>query len=49
VRIARKHIGWYAKSLGLSSAAPLQSIFAAENANCQLRLAKTLFDSHQTI
>jgi tRNA-dihydrouridine synthase B len=45
LRIARKHIGWYAKSLGLAGAAPLQSIFAADSAARQIHLAQTLFDS----
>ncbi len=47
VRIARKHIGWYAKSMGLSDSAPLKSIFAADNADCQLRLAQTFFDPNR--
>ncbi len=47
VRIARKHIGWYAQNLGMAGSAMLQSIFAAENADCQLRLAQTLFDPNR--
>lgn len=46
VRIARKHIGWYAKNLGRASCAQIQSIFAADNACQQIRLAQTLFDPH---
>jgi tRNA-dihydrouridine synthase B len=39
MRIARKHIGWYAKHLLGDAAAPqLQAIFAADNAAEQLRL-----------
>jgi tRNA-dihydrouridine synthase B len=44
VRIARKHIGWYAKNWGLAGSAPLQSIFAADDAKQQIRLAQTLFN-----
>jgi tRNA-dihydrouridine synthase B len=38
VRIARKHIGWYAKSLGLNHPAIMRPILAAENAEQQMRL-----------
>jgi tRNA-dihydrouridine synthase B len=43
VRVARKHIGWYAKSLELADPAPLKSIFAAEDARQQIRLTQALF------
>ncbi|MFM8332315.1 MAG: tRNA dihydrouridine synthase DusB, partial [Candidatus Methylumidiphilus sp.] len=45
VRIARKHIGWYARQCGQDAAARLPSIFAADTAAGQRRLAETLFDS----
>ncbi len=44
VRIARKHIGWYAKSQGDAVTAHLKIIFQAESADQQMRLVQTLFD-----
>ena len=44
LRIARKHIGWYARSLGLDAAASWRPILAAENAEQQMRL---VFQSFQ--
>ncbi len=44
VRIARKHIGWYAKNLGDGTAARLKAIFQAESAAQQIRLVQTLFE-----
>jgi len=48
VRIARKHIGWYAKSLGLDTAAALRPILTAEDAKQQTRLADALFASFRS-
>lgn len=44
VRIARKHIGWYAKNLADVSPQRLQRIYAAQSADVQLQLTTTLFD-----
>jgi len=44
VRIARKHVGWYAKNLAEVPPERLQSIYAAESAGRQLQLTKNLFD-----
>jgi len=44
VRIARKHIGWYAKNLTEVARERLQPIYVAETARRQLDLTNTLFD-----
>lgn len=44
VRIARKHIGWYASHLPAVDPARLRAAFAAEDAARQLQLTRTLFD-----
>jgi tRNA-dihydrouridine synthase B len=44
VRIARKHIGWYAKNLAQVDLQHLRQIYAAETASRQLQLTRTLFD-----
>ena len=44
VRIARKHIGWYARRLG-PDAAPWRAALAAEDAEQQMRLLAALFSS----
>jgi len=46
VRIARKHIGWYAQGLGEAAASQLKSVFLADSSSSQIRQAQTLFDSH---
>jgi tRNA-dihydrouridine synthase B len=44
VRIARKHIGWYAKQLGAVSPASLKAIFAADSAALQQQLVLHFFE-----
>lgn len=44
IRIARKHIGWYAKNLVEVSPERLREIFAAESSKRQLDLTMKLFD-----
>ena len=46
VRIARKHIGWYAQDLGEAAAAQLKTVFQADCPASQLRQARNLFDLH---
>ena len=46
LRIARKHIGWYAKALGETASAPLKAVLQADSAASQLRQTQSLFDSH---
>jgi tRNA-dihydrouridine synthase B len=45
LRIARKHIAWYAKNLDGVEPARLQAIYAADEAGRQLALAQTLFEA----
>jgi tRNA-dihydrouridine synthase B len=47
VRIARKHIGWYAKNLADVAPQQLQRIYAAQSADLQLHLIRTLFDTNR--
>ncbi|MDD5034017.1 MAG: tRNA dihydrouridine synthase DusB [Methylococcaceae bacterium] len=45
VRIARKHIGWYAKSLG--EPAGLQAIYTTDSAQRQIHMIQSLFDPNR--
>lgn len=47
VRIARKHIGWYAKDLPALESSRLRSILAEESAERQVRLVKALFNPNR--